>query len=145
MRRVFLDANVFFAAVRSATGGSYFVIELAKKKQIEAGTVVHALAEAERNIQEKLGTSALCIHYENLLTAKPVIQSLANLPSALETKLRQVLPEKDIPILAGAILSGARVLVTLDQKHLLKNKKLAVLNLPFAVITPGDFLQKYFP
>ena len=39
MRRVFLDANVFFSGVRSAEGGSYFILELAKKKKIEACTV----------------------------------------------------------------------------------------------------------
>ena len=56
--KVFLDANVFFAAAGSPTGGSAFVLELAKHKKIQATTVGHALVEAERNIQKKLGEEA---------------------------------------------------------------------------------------
>ena len=52
MEPVFLDANIFFAAVRSPHGGSYFVIELAKRKYLQIVTVAYALAEAERNIKK---------------------------------------------------------------------------------------------
>ncbi|TSC75332.1 MAG: hypothetical protein G01um101433_906 [Parcubacteria group bacterium Gr01-1014_33] len=77
MPKAFLDANVFFAAVASKTGGSYFILELAKKRMTEIVTVAYALSEAERNIQKKLGDRVLATHYENLLAASPVIQSLA--------------------------------------------------------------------
>jgi predicted nucleic acid-binding protein len=48
--KVFLDANVFFAAVSSPKGGSHFILELAKKGKLEIITVNQALLEAERNI-----------------------------------------------------------------------------------------------
>ena len=141
MLEVFLDANILFAAVRSSSGGSYFIIELVKKKKISVVTVAHALAEAERNIGEKIGEKALDAHYENLLSIKPTIQSVVNLPISLEEKLRSVIPEKDIPILAGALLSGVKILITLDQKHFLKNPKLK--QLAIEIMTPGDFIKLY--
>jgi len=57
--KVFLDANVFFAAARSPKGGSGFVLEIAKKGELEIVTVSQALLEAERNIFKKLGTRYL--------------------------------------------------------------------------------------
>lgn len=143
MRAVFLDANVFFAAVASKTGGSYFILELAKKGLIEIITVVHALAEAERNIGKKLGDSALIRHYENLLAITPRIQSLVGVSEDEEHKLIDIVPEKDMPIVLDAFLSGAEFLITLDRKHLLGNSKLKALRLPFVTLTPGEFIQNH--
>lgn len=142
MPSVFLDANIFFAAVRSARGGSYFVIELAKSNQINVVTTAYALAEAERNIAEKMGILALERHHEHMLFSQLVIQPLIHIP-AFERKLSEYLPEKDIPILLGAVLSKVDVLVTLDRKHFLGNKELLKLNLPFLIMTPGDFIRHY--
>lgn len=143
MRAVFLDANVLFAAVASKTGGSYFILELAKRRFIEIITVVHALAEAERNIGKKLGDPALVRHYENLLAIKPRIQSLVGVSEDEEHKLHDIVPEKDMPIVLGAFLSGVEFLITLDRKHLFGNSKLKALHLPFAILTPGDFIQNH--
>lgn len=144
MHRVFVDANIFFAAVKSKTGGSYFILELAKCNRVELVTVAHAIAEAERNIRNKIGERALQDHYDNLLTARPAIQSLTSVSLELEARLRPYVPENDLPILLGALLSKPEALVTLDRKHFLRNEKLAVLKPPFSIMTPGDFIQKYF-
>ncbi len=144
MSKAFLDANIFFAAAKSHFGGSYFILELAKKRRITVVTSAHALAEVERNIEKKLGGEALNEHYENLLEIRPKIQSLEMLPLGLEEKLKAYIPEKDIPILAGAILSEVDCFITLDKKHFLGNKNLSKLNLPFAILTPGSFIQRYF-
>lgn len=143
MQSVFLDANIFFAAVRSPSGGSYFVIELAKREQVRVTTVAHALAEAERNIEKKIGQDALARHYDNLRAIQPAIQSLANIPLVLEYRLQTCVPEKDIPIVLGALLSSTPILLTLDQKHLLCNIKLATLHLPISIMSPGDFLRTF--
>lgn len=144
MKLVFLDANIFFAAVKSQTGGSYFIIELAKRNKLGIVTVVHALAEAEHNIGKKINATALQIHYENLLYSKLTTQSLIEIPKELEEKLMLCVPEKDIPILAGAILSKAEALITLDKKHFLDNEKLRDTNFNVIIATPGDFLKRYF-
>jgi len=123
----------------------FFIIELAKRQQIRVVTVAHALAEAERNIAEKLGDAKLTIHYENLLAIRPTVQSLAGYPLSLERRLAATVPEKDVPIVLGAVLSGADALITLDRRHLLENKRLHALKLPIPILTPGDFLQNYLP
>lgn len=145
MRMAFLDANVFFAAVRSSTGGSYFLLELAKRRRLIVVTVAHALAEAERNIAEKLGSDAVQRHYDNLLAARPRIQSLAHIsPSLVEGIQACNVPEKDIPIVAGAFMSRTGVLITLDRKHLLSNDNLAdIFGEMFTIMTPGDYIKNY--
>ncbi|MDI6883279.1 MAG: hypothetical protein QMC93_02270 [Patescibacteria group bacterium] len=144
MKRVFLDANVFFAGARSPKGGSGFVLELAKKGKLEIITVNQALFEAEQNILKKLGLFYLNCHYQNLLEIKPKIQSIEFLTLKEIAKLRKIIPAKDIPILLGAILSNSQVLITLDRKHFLEKEKLKKLKFPFEILNPGEFLRKYF-
>jgi len=144
VERVFLDANIFFAAASSPKGGSGFVLELAKKRKLETITVNQALLEAEQNVLKKLGLPYLNRHYQNVLEIKPKIQSIRFVTLDEITKFKKVLPEKDIPILLGAILSKSQFLITLDRKHFLGNEKLKGLKLPFEIMNPGDFLRKYF-
>jgi predicted nucleic acid-binding protein len=142
--KVFLDANVFFAGARSPEGGSGFVLELAKKKKIEVFTVTHAILESGQNILKKLGLPYLNRHYQNLLEIKPKIQSIEFVTFGEIAKLKKILPEKDIPILLGVILSKSQILITLDRKHFLENEKLKRIKLPFKIMNPGEFLRKYF-
>jgi predicted nucleic acid-binding protein len=141
--KLFLDANVFFAAVSSLKGGSNFILEIAKKGKLEIITVNQALLEAERNILKKLGVECLNRHYQNLLEIRPKIQFIGFITLEEIAKFKKLLPEKDIPILFGAIVSGANFLITLDRKHFLENEKLKKLKLPFKIVNPGDFLKKY--
>jgi len=138
--RVFLDANIFFAAARSPEGGSSFILELAKKKKLEVYTAMQALLETERNIKNKLGDYYLNRHHQNILEIKVRIQPI-NIKEVI--KLKEIIPEKDIPILSGAILSGSQALITLDKKHFLNNEELKRIKLPFAIMNPGNFLNKY--
>jgi len=144
VKRVFLDANIFFAGARSPKGGSSFVLELAKKRKLEIITVTQALFEAEENIRKKLGPLYLNRHYQNLLEIKPKIQSIEFVTLREIAKLKKILPEKDIPILLGAVLSNSQVLITLDRKHFLRNEKLKKTKLPFKILNPGEFLREYF-
>ncbi len=141
--RLFLDANIFFAAAGSLQGGSAFVLELGKRQKFEVVTVSHALLEAERNIRSKLGEKYLARHHQNLLELKPIIQSIAAVPTEKLVEFEKFIPMKDIPILVGAILSNAQFLITLDRRDFLENRRLRSLPLPFDIITPGDFLKQY--
>lgn len=143
MKKTFLDANIFFAGTRSPKGGSGFVLELAKKKKLEIITVAQALLEAEQNILKKLGLRYLNRHYQNLLEIKPKIQSIEFVTLKEIAKFRKILPDKDTPILLGAIFSKSQVLLTLDRKHFLGNEKLKRVKLPFKIMNPGEFLRKY--
>lgn len=141
--RVFLDANIFFAAAGSPKGGSAFVLELAKKKEIKAVTVMHALLEAERNIQNKLKKPAIMQYYQDLLEVKPNIQPLPALSDRDMESLEGLLPRKDVPILLGAILSKSQFLITLDRKDFLANKNLEEVEFSFGIVNPGEFLNQY--
>jgi len=143
VKRLFLDANIFFTAARSPKGGSGFVLELAKKRKLEVITTTQALLEAEENIKKKLGNLYLIRHYQNLTDIKPKIQSIEYVTPREIIKFKKILPMKDIPILLGTILSKAQFLITLDRKHFLNNKKLKGLKIPFKIVNPGDFLRKY--
>jgi len=105
--------------------------------------VAYALAEAERNIRKKLGKGVLSKHYENLLAIEPIIQPLPVISDNLEKRLEEVIDKKDIPIIVGSILSCANILINLDKKHILGNRKLLKLQLPFSIMTPGDFLKSF--
>lgn len=119
--------------------------EHAKQGTLNLVTTDYVLAEAERNIREKLGNDALLAHYANIKSTRLAIHVEDELTSRLDTILAQVIHEKDIPIVIGAMISGADFLIRLDRKHLLNNnKKLLALGFHFQTITPGDFLQKYF-
>lgn len=140
---LFLDANIFFAAVASHSGGSAMIFELAKKYKVKLTTVTHILIEAERNILNKLGDNALEKHYENLLSTSPHIVSLGNVSLQAINSIRGIVPDKDIPVLMGAMLSKPDYLITLDKKDFLKNKNIHSLNLDFKISPPGEFLHEF--
>lgn len=143
--KVFLDANIFIAATASPRGGSRLIMELGRAGGLKLITVKHALLEVERNVREKLGENNLSILYRLLIDSEIEVQSIAS--ATLEEILywEQVVPRKDIPIILGAIHSHALFLVTLDRRDFISNEKLYTLPLPFKMVTPGDFIQKYLP
>ena len=141
--RVFLDANIFFAAARSPKGGSGFVLELAKKEKVQVVTSVYALLEAERNIKNKLSSFYILQHYQNLLEIKLEIQSIEAVSLEKISLFEKFLPIKDVPILLGAILSNSQFLITLDKKHFLDNEELKQINFSFEIVNPGGFLKEY--
>ncbi len=143
MKKVFLDANIFFVAARSPNGGSGFVLELAKREKFRIITVSFALLEAERNIKKKIGKPYLACHHQNLLETKPEIQAIDSVSYRQIVELEKLLPMKDVPILLGAILSDSKFLITLDKKHFLDNKELKKIKFSFKIINPGEFLGKY--
>jgi predicted nucleic acid-binding protein len=139
---IFLDANVFFAAVHSPQGGSGLVIQLAKQGKVGIYTVSHVLLEAERNIESKLGQKYLSAHYQNLIDVKPKIIALPILRPEDVEKFNQLVPIKDIPVLLGGLCGNIKWLVTLDKKHFLNNIKLVEKDFPFIIVNPGDFLKR---
>ncbi len=132
--KLFLDANVFFAAAGSPQGGSSFIITGATAKKWKIITVAHALHEAERNIDLKLSKDALTRHYKNLIECTPEIQPIDLLNLQQLAELGKFITFKDVPILAGAILSKPDYLITLDRKDFINNKRLKSLELELQCI-----------
>lgn len=116
MTRVFLDANVIFAAADSKKGAAHVLVRLAKQDDHitllaseytieEAARIVHQaepqLLSAFDEVREQLN---LCLEPSEAL--------VANLNSLLPSGT--LLPNKDLPVLGGAIAAGADWLLTHD-------------------------------
>ncbi len=111
--RIFLDANVLFAAAQSPTGRSALLISFAKQGQCECITSPHAITEAQRNLEAKYPHAMKSFH--EVLTIVHTIQEATT--NSVHWALQQGLPENDAPILAAAIQAKAEVLVTGDKTH----------------------------
>ncbi len=112
--RLFLDANIIFAAAISPEGRCSSIFELAKNNACSLLTSPYSLEEVRRNLQAKYPL-ALTRLEQNLLpllsmTLEPSIERI-------EWAIAQGLPPKDAPILAAAIDSHATLLVTGDKTH----------------------------
>ena len=137
MVKVFLDANVWFSAAHSQEGGSFFIMRLAKAKLLAIYANKYVLDEVERNLLLK-SYDSLKLYYTLLSEVNPTIVS-SKISSTFERKFGRFVPSSDLPVLGGAMDSGAEHLVTLDKRDL-ANSEVRSLNLPFSILTPGEFL-----
>jgi putative PIN family toxin of toxin-antitoxin system len=111
--RIFLDANVLFAAAQSPTGRSALLISFAKEGKCECITSPHAITEAQRNLEARYPHAIERFH-EVQSTVRTVQEATTN---TVHWALQQGLPENDAPILAAAVQAKADVLVTGDKTH----------------------------
>lgn len=106
---------------------------------LKAVTGAYNIYEVERNLAAKL-PAALPLFRSCLRTIGFEIMPL---PERKDLEpLAGLTSEKDLPVLASAVLGKADVLVTGDMRDLLKIRK---HNLPFAVLSPTEFLDEYLP
>lgn len=107
MDRLFLDANILFSAAYREDAG---VTRIWSLKRIVLLTSTYTVEEAERNLSTKNQRHRL---HELLATIETVNASMP--PSSDRQGIN--LPEKDWPILGGAVAAGATHLITGDVKH----------------------------
>lgn len=138
MIRVFLDANVYFSAARSKSGGSAAVLEFAKLKQISVSATSMVLREAERNIRLKESPSTLLRFYEIVTQVKPKLIAIDK--KKAERRFLRFINRKDSYVLEGARKAKVDFLVTLDRKHFM-NKKMKRAHFPFPIVTPGPLIR----
>jgi predicted nucleic acid-binding protein len=112
VRRFFLDANVIFTGAHNPDGNSRALFRLAAQQQLELVSSRYALEEAARNIAVKFPE---CVAEFNTLIAGLLLVAE---PSQAEIQLAatRTLPDKDVPILAGAMAARAAALVTGDRR-----------------------------
>lgn len=140
MHKVFLDANVLFAASYSPKGGSAEIINRARENKLILYSSRLAVKEAERNLRRKAGESELDRFYRLIEEAQIILTDSSK--KKAKDQFKDIVVEKDAPILASAIKSKAKFLVTLDRKHLL-TPKVQKAKLPIKIITPGRLIQDY--
>jgi predicted nucleic acid-binding protein len=107
VHRLFLDANILFSAAYRAEAG---VGQLWRIRRVKLLTSSFAVEEARRNLPEP----GQHVRLGELLKKVEVGEALMLPP---ERRGRVELPEKDWPILGGAVASGATHLITGDQRH----------------------------
>ncbi len=106
---MFLDANVLFSAAYAP--GNRF-LRLWQLEGVQLLTSAYALEEARRNLQQAEQQERLDRLTESLEVPKV---SLISLMPAIAAEVN--LPEKDYPILAGAVQTRATHLLTGDVRH----------------------------
>lgn len=111
--RVFIAANVLFAAAISPEGRSAALFLLGERGLCELVISPHAVTEARRNVEARYPDALGRL--ERLLRNVTTVPEAA--PSRAAWARRQGLPEEDAPILAAAADAGADVLVTGDRAH----------------------------
>jgi predicted nucleic acid-binding protein len=113
MMRVFLDANVLFAAAISPKGRSAALFLLAESRVCTLLASAYAVTEARRNVDA--GYPDAMERFEHL------VEHVAIVPEATSPRVawarQQGVPAEDAPILAAAIDAGVDVLVTGDRRH----------------------------
>ena len=133
--QLFFDASCLIAAAGSPTGGSGFLLSLCGKGYLQAVISTYVLAEAARNIQGRMKSTAWT-NYQVLLTSVPFI--MASVPNPLP--LLPPVNAKDIHVIAAAV--DCAYLVTLD-KGLVAEANQAILSFP--AVLPGDFIKTVLP
>lgn len=110
--RLFLDANVIFAAAISPEGRAQALFALAEAGYGTLLTSSFAAEEARRNVERKYPDALLRL--EDLLSR---CQLVPEGPPERIVWAHDLLPAKDAPILAAAVAAGAELLVTGDRAH----------------------------
>ena len=127
MDRLFLDANVLFSAAYRPDAG---VNQLWALPEAALLTSSYAVEEARRNLPMKDQKERL----EELLQGVEVGEAMM-LPPELRGGVD--LPEKDWPILGGAVAAGATHLITGDVRHF--GRFLGARALGVQVMRPAEY------
>lgn len=132
---IFLDASVILSGLASPTGGSGKLLTAAKQQKLKLLATPLVIEEVVRHI-DKLHIAPDQLH--RLLTAK-IVQLLANPNEEMIQKFRRIVKDPDdAHVLAGAALSGANFLLSLDKKHILAPSVQKTL-FPMSIKSPKSF------
>jgi len=131
--RVFLDANVLVSAALKPESR---LASLWSLENVRLLASPHVLVEARRNV----ATPEAAKRLESLLAALVVLPAE---PADFDIKDDPHLPDKDRPVLLGAIVSGADWLLTGDIRHFGSCLGRTVSGVRIAL--PGEYPRAYAP
>ena len=129
MDRLFLDANVLFAAAYREDAGVQRLWRLDDARLI---TSAYAVEEARRNLRLPDQLSRL----EGLL---PALEEVVSAPLGAEHRAGVYLPIEDLPILGAAVAGGASHLITGDVRSF--GAYFGAHLAGVLVTTPADYLK----
>lgn len=130
MDRLFLDANILFSASYREDAG---VTVLWSLPNVVLLTSPYAIEEAQRNLAKRDQKKRLT----RLIQSLQLVQA-ATAPEAMRREVE--LPDKDWPILAGAIAAEATHLITGDLKHFGPYFGQTIHGI--LVLPPADYIRK---
>src|SRR3989339_983277 len=139
MDKLFLDANIFFAAVDSSKGASRAIFELAKAKKLKLYSCDYAIHEARINIEDKLGLSSLPLFY-TFVSYLTELYKYKNID--ISEEILSLINQKDYPVLVSALALKSDFLVSFVRKAF-KRKDLVNSLLPIKFLLPGEYLQNF--
>jgi predicted nucleic acid-binding protein len=140
--KVFLDSNVIISGLFSDKGSPRIILDfLCLGLPVLAGVIgQYNIIEIERNLSKKM-PDVLPV-YKKYLQALNL--KIIQLPSYRDIKnLFGHISDKDIPVLASAIISNADFLVTGDKKDFIKSKLRGKYS--FRILSPAEFLDIILP
>lgn len=136
---LFFDASSLFLAARTPDGGSGYLLRICQAGFFVACASPLVFQEAERNLLSKATYEAVLTHRDQVSSTG---FSLASVPSpAVLSQFTETFIEDD-HVVACALAANADFLITVDRPLI---RRVASAELSFIAITPGDFLEKYFP
>jgi len=138
---IFLDASVILSGLASPAGGSGKLLQASRQQKLKLLTTPLVIEEVARHI-EKLHIAPGQLH--RLLSDK-IVRIIPDPNEGTIQKFRRITKDPDdAHVLAGAALSGADLLISLDKKHILAPNVGRALH-PMSVKSPKSFwrgLQK---
>jgi len=132
--RVFFDSDVMIAGSASPSGASFALLQLAELGLIKGYVSVQVLEECRRNLAEKLPDAIVPFEkiVERCVTVRTTIPDKDSL-SLLSNQAHK----KDVSILASALETKARFLVTFNVRDYWPHKAARL-----EVLTPGELLSR---
>lgn len=132
---IFLDASVILSGLGSVTGGSRKILEAGRSKKFRLFASRLVISEVGAHLSKvKVPSSELLRIVEN-----KTIQVVETPPLEFILKFTSLtLDPNDAHVLAGAVISGSDLLISLDKKHILTRKVKRFLS-PIKVYSPKQF------
>lgn len=131
--RVFIDANALFAGSASPSGASHLILQLGELRIIDLFASSQVRGEVERNLTAKLPAALPAFRAIASAACQPAAEPD---PEATRAVLAAGLADaKSAPILAAALATRCRWLVTFNIRDYRPDERIAV-------VTPGDFVKQ---
>lgn len=138
--RLFFDASVLIAGARSPTGGSARILESCRLGRFDGVISQAVLIEVSRNLERF--TEAYGRFRYHLAT---IAWDLVPTPNDEAIRMYEsLIHPKDAHVLTAALTNRCHFLLTLDRRDFF-TVRLQEAGLPLVIVTPGDFLQRYYP
>lgn len=135
--RIFLDANVWIAAILSPPGGSAEVLRKVKNRKDKLFISREVVYEVVRNLQLKATPKEVVLFFDLLVVLN---LRFTNPTTKLTKEARTVINQKDALVLSASLNSKCNLFVTLDRRHFLKEEVMKFAY-PLKIVLPAEALR----